>query len=84
MEINKHYVLKTVSELYGSKRITYCNGRGWTDNMMQAKFYTSSAAAIKVMDAHQKTHPQSKFEILYITITTETLDEVTEREMLDS
>lgn len=82
METKKHYVLKTVSEMYGSKRTTFYCGRNWTENMMLAKFYSNASAATKVMEEQKKAYPQSSFEVLYVTITIETLDEVTEREML--
>jgi hypothetical protein len=82
METKKHYVIKKTTTYNEQVRISYFKGYGkWMAKYEKAKLYVKYANVKKALEGFSLS-PNDKYEILFITTTIETLDDVAEKELL--
>lgn len=83
MEIKKYFVVKKTYTINGSTYVSYFKGYSkWVDKFDKSKMYAKIANAKKAIEQFTSTE-STKYEILYITTTIETLDDIAEKELLD-
>jgi hypothetical protein len=84
METKKYYVIKKTNTFTnGEVSISYFKGYSkWISKYEKAKLYLKNANVKKALDG-LTTYPNIKYEILYITTTIETIDDIAEKEIFD-
>jgi hypothetical protein len=83
VETNKYHVIKkTVTYAEGKTRVEFFKGYGkWVSKYEKAKLYIKIASVKKAFEGFS-AYPGTKYEILYITTTIETIDDIAEKELL--
>jgi hypothetical protein len=82
VEIKKYFIIKKTTIYKDIVRIDYFKGYSkWVSKYEKAKLYQRLTSVKKILEGF---HPaeNTKFEILFITTTIETLDDVAEKELL--